>query len=223
MTVSERILNIKNELPPTVKLVAVSKFKPVEDIMEAYNAGLRDFGENRPQEMAEKTKQLPKDIQWHFIGHLQTNKIKLILSDVYMIHSVDSLKLAREINSQANSRGLVKDCLLQVHIAREETKQGFLIEELKCLMEELLSLKNIRICGLMGMASFVNDVTLIRGEFRNLKEQFDYLKKHYFTSNEFFKEISMGMSGDYKIAIEEGSTIVRIGTGIFGSRLQATK
>jgi len=218
MTISANIEEIKKELPPSTRLVAVSKFKPAEDIMEAYNSGLREFGENRPQEMQMKAQTLPSDIKWHFIGHLQTNKVKMIIDKAYLIHSVDSVKLAQEIDRQASLRSITKDCLLQIHIAMEETKQGFTSAEIRESIDILKSLKNIRICGVMGMASYVSERDQIRKEFAALKSEFDFLKETYFRDSECFKEVSMGMSGDYRIAIEEGSTIVRIGTGIFGVR-----
>ncbi len=218
MTISARIEEINKELPPTTRLVAVSKFKPAEDIMEAYNSGVREFGENRPQEMQMKAQTLPPDIKWHFIGHLQTNKVKMIVDKADLIHSVDSIRLAQEIDRQAELRSITKNCLLQIHIAMEETKQGFTHEEINEGMGILKSLKNIRICGVMGMASYVSETEQIRNEFRALKAEFDSLKEKHFKDSCYFKEISMGMSGDYRIAIEEGSTIVRIGTGIFGVR-----
>ena len=218
MTISAHIEEINKELPPSTRLVAVSKFKPAEDIMEAYNSGLREFGENRPQEMQMKAQTLPQDIKWHFIGHLQTNKVKMIIDKAYLIHSVDSVKLAQEIDRQASLRSITKDCLIQIHIAMEETKQGFTSSEIRESIDILKSLKNIRICGVMGMASYVSETDQIRKEFASLKSEFDFLKENYFSDSEYFKEISMGMSGDYRIAIEEGSTIVRIGTGIFGIR-----
>lgn len=218
MTISAHIEEIKKELPPSTRLVAVSKFKPAEDIMEAYNSGLREFGENRPQEMQIKAQTLPSDIKWHFIGHLQTNKVKMIIDKACLIHSIDSVKLAQEIDRQASLRSITKDCLLQIHIAMEETKQGFTSAEIRESIDLLKSLKNIRICGVMGMASYVSETGQIRKEFATLKSEFDFLKENFFSDSECFKEISMGMSGDYRIAIEEGSTIVRIGTGIFGVR-----
>jgi len=218
MTISAHIEEIKKELPPSTRLVAVSKFKPAEDIMEAYNSGLREFGENRPQEMQIKAQTLPSDIKWHFIGHLQTNKVKMIIDKACLIHSIDSVKLAQEIDRQASLRSITKDCLLQIHIAMEETKQGFTSAEIRESIDLLKSLKNIRICGVMGMASYVSETGQIRKELATLKSEFDFLKENFFSDSECFKEISMGMSGDYRIAIEEGSTIVRIGTGIFGVR-----
>ncbi len=218
MTIVSAISEIQKELPPTVKLVAVSKFKSNEEILEAYEAGLRDFAENRPQELKQKIYDLPKDINWHFIGHLQTNKIKMITDGVSMIHSVDNLRLAREINKEFQKKQIVVDCLLQVYIAKEETKQGFSEEELVESIIELKSLSYLRICGLMGMASFVDDSRQIKIEFSTLRTLFLKLKNQYFNDCDYFKEISMGMSGDYRLAIEEGSTIVRIGSKIFGHR-----
>jgi pyridoxal phosphate enzyme (YggS family) len=218
MIVSGSLSEIYKELPPNVKLVAVSKFKPAASIMEAYNAGQRDFAESRPQELKDKISIMPKDITWHFIGHLQANKIKMIIEDVSLIHSVDTLRLAIEIDKEASKRSLVKDCLIQIHIAKEETKQGFSRIEIMESIEEIIKLKNIRVCGLMGMASFVDDEQQIRREFSTIRELFQTLKQTRFINLDYFKEISMGMSSDYKIAIQEGSTIVRIGSKIFGDR-----
>ncbi|MDI3526645.1 MAG: dependent protein, partial [Tenuifilum sp.] len=211
----------KSELPSHVKLIAVSKTHPVEAIMEAYNAGHRLFGENKVQELVSKYEQMPKDIEWHLIGHLQTNKVKYIAPFVSLIHSVDSLKLLKTINKEAAKNNRVIDCLLQVHIAQEETKFGLSTQELHDILKspELDQLNNIRICGLMGMATFTDNIQQVRNEFRNLKNIFDEVKNAYFQMESFFKEISMGMSGDYRIAIEEGSTMVRIGSNIFGHRI----
>ena len=202
-----------------VNLVAVSKTKPAEDLLELYNLGQRYFGENYVQEMADKAAQLPKDIRWHFIGHLQTNKVKLIAGFVQLIHGVDSLKLLKEINKQAEKAGRVIDCLLQVHIAQEETNFGFDEKELNELMLQLpeASLNNIRIIGLMGMASFSDDMNIVRAEFRKLKAIFNQHAKLQ-TSNFELRTLSMGMSSDYKVAIEEGSNMVRIGSLLFGER-----
>lgn len=199
-----------------VTLVAVSKTKPFEEILELYNLGHRDFGENYVQEMAEKAKQLPQDIRWHFIGHLQTNKVKLIVSFVQLIQSVDSLKLLLEINKQAQKVNRVVDCLMQVHIAQEETKFGLDENELIELMKEFESkgMQNVRICGLMGMASFTDDMNKVRKEFQNLKRLFDRLTTH----DSRLTTLSMGMTSDYRIAIEDGSNMVRIGSLIFGER-----
>lgn len=213
--------NILTELGKTnTKLVAVSKTKPNEKILELYNQGQKIFGENRVQELVEKFEALPKDIEWHLIGHLQTNKVKYIAPFVHLIHSVDSFKLLKEINKQALKNERMVDCLLQFHIATEESKFGLDINEAKDILasNEFQNLKNIRIVGVMGMASFVYEENQVRGEFKNLKAIFDELKELYFKENDSFKEISMGMSGDYKIAVEEGSTIVRIGSLLFGKR-----
>ncbi|NOT51042.1 MAG: YggS family pyridoxal phosphate-dependent enzyme [Chitinophagaceae bacterium] len=208
--------SIKKELDlQEVLLVAVSKTKPVEDILELYNLGHRDFGENYVQELLEKAKQLPNDIRWHFIGHLQTNKVKLIVSFVQLIHGVDSLKLLKEINKEAGKSGRIVDCLLQVHIAQEETKFGFDEKELNDV--QMSGYANVQIKGLMGMASFTDDMDKVRTEFRNLKNLFD--KQAQLQTSNFKPQIlSVGMSSDYKIAIEEGSNMVRIGSLLFGTR-----
>jgi PLP dependent protein len=202
-----------------VTLVAVSKTKHVSDILELYDLGHRDFGENYVQEMVSKAEQLPKDIRWHYIGHLQTNKVKLIASFVQLIHGVDSLKLLKEINKQGEKCGRVIDCLLQVHIAQEETKFGLNEEELNELVRESreVSLQNVRVCGLMGMASFTDDMNEVREEFSYLKRLFD--EQALLTAPNFqIQTLSMGMSSDYKIAVEEGSNMVRIGSLLFGER-----
>ncbi|QKG80499.1 YggS family pyridoxal phosphate-dependent enzyme [Tenuifilum thalassicum] len=221
MSIADKLNTIKSELPSHVKLIAVSKTHPVEAIMEAYNAGHRLFGENKVQELVSKYEQMPKDIEWHLIGHLQTNKVKYIAPFVSLIHSVDSLKLLKTINKEAAKNNRVIDCLLQVHIAQEETKFGLSTQELHDILKspELDQLNNIRICGLMGMATFTDNIQQVRNEFRNLKNIFDEVKNANFQTESFFKEISMGMSGDYRIAIEEGSTMVRIGSNIFGHRI----
>ena len=195
-----------------ITLVAVSKTKPIEDILELYNLGHRDFGENYVQELTEKNEKLPNDIRWHFIGHLQTNKVKSITPFIYLIHGVDSLKLLKEIDKQAEKNKRVIDCLLQVHIAQEETKFGFDETELSGL--ELKQFRNVRIKGLMGMASLTDDINKIRIEFKSLKILFEKLK----IKNPELSILSMGMSADYKIAIEEGSNMVRIGSLLFGER-----
>ena len=195
-----------------ITLVAVSKTKPIEDILELYNLGHRDFGENYVQELSEKAEKLPNDIRWHFIGHLQTNKVKSIIPFVYLIHGVDSLKLLTEINKQAEKNKRIIDCLLQVHIAQEETKFGF--DETEFSNLELKQFLNVRIKGLMGMASLTDDINKIRIEFKSLKTLFEKLK----TLNPELSILSMGMSADYKIAIEEGSNMVRIGSLLFGER-----
>ena len=220
MNIAANITKIKNSLPREVRLVAVSKTKPNEDILEAYNAGHKIFGENKVQELMQKYEQLPKDIEWHFIGHLQTNKVKYIAPFVHLIHSLDSEKLLFEINKEAFKNRKVINCLLQFHIASEETKFGLNIEEAYHLIKTYLHVNNpyLRITGVMGMASLSDDQQLIRGEFQTLKSYFDKIKMDYFKDFDYFKEISMGMSGDFRIAIEEGSTMVRIGTLIFGER-----
>lgn len=215
----QKYLIIKQELKGNVTLIAVSKTKPVEDILELYHLGQRDFGENYVQEMVDKQAQLPNDIRWHFIGHLQSNKVKNIASFVHLIHGVDSLKLLQEINKQAVKNNRVINCLLQVYIAREETKFGLDENELSNLMENMETgeLSNIRVTGFMGMASFSDDMVLVRSEFKNLKRLFDKYHQPQ-TSNLKPQILSMGMSSDYKIAIEEGSTMVRIGSLLFGER-----
>ncbi|MHC1778800.1 MAG: YggS family pyridoxal phosphate-dependent enzyme [Bacteroidales bacterium] len=214
----EALHKIKSDLPPNTKLVAVSKFKPAETILEAYNEGQRDFGENRPQELSSKMEVLPSDIRWHFIGHLQTNKIKYIIDKVFLIHSVDSVKLLEEINKEAVKRNLTVNCLLQVYIAKEETKQGLSETELIEIVKSKESFRGVRICGLMGMASFTEDKEEVKREFSYLSDLFNNLKRNYFRNDPYFHEISMGMSGDYDIAIEFGATLVRIGSLIFGER-----
>lgn len=208
-------LNEKN-----VTLVAVSKTKPNAAIQEMYNEGQRIFGENKVQELTQKYDDLPKDIKWHLIGHLQTNKVKYIAPFVQMIHSVESLKLLKEINKQAKRHDRVIDCLLQMRIAQEETKFGMTIQMVNELLnaESYKSFENIRIVGVMGMATFTYDEQQVQSEFRKLKSIFNNLKESYFAEQPSFKEISMGMSGDYKLAIEEGSTMVRIGSLLFGAR-----
>lgn len=212
MVNTEKYREIFNELQErNVTLVAVSKIKPVEDIMALYNLGQRDFGENYVQELVDKQAALPKDIRWHFIGHLQSNKVKYIAPFVHLIHGVDSLKLLQEINKQAGKCGRVIDCLLQVHIAQEETKFGFDIFEAQQALDQFSDLRmtDSRIVGLMGMASFSDDSSKVRAEFKGLKRLFD---------SSSLSVLSMGMSGDYKMAVEEGSTMVRIGSLLFGVR-----
>jgi PLP dependent protein len=219
MSVALQIEKIKKEIPSHVKLIAVSKTKPISLLQEAYDAGQRNFGENKIQEMTEKWEQLPKDICWHMIGHVQTNKVKYMAPYVGLIHGVDSLKLLLEINKQAKKYNRVIDCLLQIHIAEEESKFGLNQEELIEILNhvEFQNWKNIKIIGLMGMATFTEDKTQIQKEFCSLKELFDMIKSKY-TDLKDFKTLSMGMSGDYEIAIENGSNMVRIGSKIFGSR-----
>jgi pyridoxal phosphate enzyme (YggS family) len=211
---------LKNELPAYVKLIAVSKTKTVEEILEAYNAGHKCFGENKAQELLAKKDFLPSDIEWHFIGHLQTNKVKFIAPFVNMIQSVDTAKLLTVINNEAARIGKVVNCLLQLHIAEEESKFGFSMDELVAVFESKMldNMNNIRICGLMGMASFTENVSQVRKEFAYLKECFDKIKAKYFDDNSCFEKISMGMSDDYEVAVESGSTMVRIGSMIFGER-----
>lgn len=220
--IASNIISLKNSLPPSVKLVAVSKTRTIDEIMEGYNAGQRLFGENRVQELLIKKDLLPSDIEWHLIGHLQTNKVKHIVPFISMIESVDSLRLLETINAEAMKSGRMVDILLQVHIAREETKFGFSKEELGAMTERgnFKDLKNLRICGVMGMATFTTDKEQVMTEFRYLAELFSDLKSSYFHSNAGFREISMGMSDDYEIAVREGSTIIRVGSLIFGPRLK---
>ncbi|MBQ6082770.1 MAG: YggS family pyridoxal phosphate-dependent enzyme [Bacteroidales bacterium] len=223
--VKENLETVRKTIPSGVLLVAVSKTKPVEDIQEAYDAGQRVFGENHALEMRDKHEVLPKDIDWHFIGHLQTNKIKYIVQYVRLIHSIDTFNLLQAVNKEAVKHDKVVDCLLQFHIAEEETKFGFTLDEIEnCNVETqdfasvLASMKNVRICGVMGMATNTDDMEQVRKEFRHLKEIFNTLKAKYFADCKWFKDISMGMSHDYPIAIEEGSTMVRVGSKIFGER-----
>ncbi|GAB1373189.1 MAG: YggS family pyridoxal phosphate-dependent enzyme [Bacteroidales bacterium] len=218
MSVENNLKYFREELPSTIKLVAVSKFKPDSLILEAYNIGHRDFGENRPQELSAKMERLPSDIRWHFIGRLQSNKIKMIIDKVYLIHSADSFKLITEISKEALKRGLEPSILIQQHISKEDTKQGFTDLEMDEAAKLAIECGNIKLKGVMGMASLTDDFNMVREEFRQLRTTFERLKSKYFSNNPDFCEISMGMSGDYKIAAEEGSTIVRIGTGIFGER-----
>lgn len=220
MSIKENLLKLNEEIPSNVKLVAVSKTNPVEKILEAYQCGQKVFGENRVQELIEKQPKLPDDIEWHFIGHLQSNKVKYIASYISMIHSVESLKLLQEINKEAQKKNRIINCLLEMYIAKEETKFGLDYEEAVAIIEseEYKKMQNIRICGVMGMATFSEDTELVRNEFKDLKTIYHQLKSKYFCEDKCFREISMGMSGDYTIAIEEGSTIVRIGTAIFGER-----
>ena len=218
--IKENLNIVRATVPSNVTLIAVSKTKPVSDLQEAYDAGQRIFGENKALEMRDKHQQLPDDILWHFIGHLQTNKIKYIAPFVTLIHAIDSLSLLEAVNKEALKNNRVIDCLLQFHIAQEETKFGLDLEEAEALLqsETYKDLKNINICGVMGMATFTDDAAQVRDEFKSLKNIFDKLKENYFKDKESFKEISMGMSDDYPIAIEEGATMVRVGSKIFGAR-----
>lgn len=220
MGICENIENIRKTLPEGVKLIAVSKTKPAMDIEEAYQCGQRAFGENKVQEMAEKYEILPKDIEWHLIGHLQTNKVKYIAPFVSLIHAVDSLKLLKVIDTEAGKCNRIIPCLLQFHVAEEETKFGLNEEEACQLLEsaDYKSLKNIRIAGIMGMATNTDNEKQIRKEFNHLHRIFSGLKERYFSDGNDFKEISMGMSGDYRLAVLEGSTMVRVGSSIFGAR-----
>ncbi len=225
MTIKSNIKDLLTELRDTqAKLIAVSKTQPIENIREAYETGHRIFGENKAQEMTTKYQALPKDIEWHMIGHLQTNKVKFIAPFVALIHSVDSIKLLEEIDKQGKKAGRTIPCLLQVHIAEEETKFGFDADEVVSLLSgsSLLQLKNIEVKGLMGMATFTENEELIRKEFRSLKRLFNNLNESKLPSNVKMEELSMGMSSDYKIAVQEGSTYVRIGTAIFGERNYTT-
>ena len=218
--IKENLDAIRKTIPEHVTLVAVSKTKPVAALQEVYEAGQRHFGENKVQEMTEKSEVLPKDIKWHLIGHLQTNKVKYIAPYVHLIHSVDSFKLLKEIDKEAKKNNRIIDCLLQFHVAQEETKFGLDFEEAKELIEnpEFIDLHNVHLVGVMGMASFTENEDVVRKEFQQLEEYFQLIKSYYFTFNDDFKEISMGMSGDYQLAIEEGSTMVRVGSSIFGTR-----
>ena len=216
MSIAKRLHDIKSTLPPGVTLVAVSKTKSEDEIMEAYRAGQRIFGENKVQELTGKQEALPKDIQWHMIGHLQRNKVKYIAGFVTLVHGVDSLRLLREIDKRGADQGRVIDCLLQVHIARESTKFGLDQGELAEVLQawDTGALPHVRLCGLMGMATFTDDQAQVREEFRFLKSLFDRVR----AGREGFDTLSMGMSGDYLTAIEAGSTMVRLGSSIFGSR-----
>ncbi len=218
--IAENLSLVLKELPEHVQLVAVSKTKPSSFIVEAYDAGERHFGENKALEMRDKSLELAEDIKWHFIGHLQRNKVKYIIPSVHLIHSVDSFRLLQEINKEATKKDKVVNCLLQFHIAKETSKFGFSIEEANKVLtsEEFLLLKNINIIGVMGMATFSDDKKLVRSEFKTLKNIFEELKSTVFSEKNDFKEVSMGRSGDYLLAIEEGATIVRVGSSIFGNR-----
>lgn len=217
MSITQNLNSVRNSIPEGVTLVAVSKTKPNEAIEEAYAAGQRVFGENKVQELVAKHETLPKDIEWHMIGHLQSNKVKYIAPFVHLIHGVDSLKLLKEINKQGTKVNRVIDVLLQMHIAQEETKFGLNKEELNEILDKLNDFPNVAVKGLMGMATFTEDVSKIKQEFNQLKSTFEHSKIHSNLSKDF-KTISMGMSGDYKEAIECGSTMVRVGSSIFGVR-----
>lgn len=220
MNIAENIAKIKKQIPEHVKLVAVSKTKPNEDILEAYNSGQKVFGENKIQDLVRKYNELPKDIEWHFIGHPQTNKVKFIAPFIHLIHGVDSLKLLKVINKEAIKNNRVISCLLQFHIATEQTKFGLTLSEAREIItsNEFSLLKNIQIAGVMGMATYTDNTEQIKNEFGVLKSIFNTLKNEYFSTSDFFNEISMGMSDDFPFAIEMGSTIIRVGSKIFGPR-----
>lgn len=221
MSIADNLKQITAELPERVRLVAVSKFHPNEALEEAYHAGQRIFGESKVQEMTAKYENLPKDIEWHFIGHLQSNKIKYMIPYVAMIHGIDSYKLLVEVNKQARKAGRIVNCLLQIHIAEEDTKFGFTPEECQDMLKsgEWKKLNNIRICGLMGMASNTDKIEQVKEEFRSLNRYFREMKSNWFSDSSVFRELSMGMSHDYHEAIAEGSTLVRVGSKIFGDRI----
>lgn len=220
MSIAKQLESVQKNIPEQVTLVAVSKTKPDEDLLEAYSAGVRIMGENKVQELVGKYERLPKDIEWHMIGHLQSNKVKYIAPFVSLIHAVDSLKLLKEINKEAKKNNRTIDCLIQLHVADEESKFGFNPNNIQDIIAEILNKdwQNIRIVGLMGMATFTDNKEQIRREFRTLKQSFDKLRSDIYKNNSNFSTLSMGMSGDYKLAIEEGSTMVRIGSTIFGAR-----
>jgi hypothetical protein len=224
MLIKENLQKICSSLPSGVKLVVVSKTRTKSEILEAYEAGQRAFGENKVQELLPKQRELPQDIEWHLIGHLQTNKVRSVVPYVSVIQSIDSLKLLQTVNHEAQLAGRVVSCLLQLHIAREETKFGFSYNELTAALTspEFSAMKNISVAGVMGMATFTDDIDQVRQEFRSLRNIFDELKQNIFKDDAGFSEISMGMSDDYQIAVEEGSTIVRIGSKIFGPRVYAS-
>ena len=222
MTVADNLQSIFKELPEQVRLIAISKTKTPEQIMEAYNAGHLDFGENKAQELLPKYEALPKDIHWHMVGHLQSNKVKYIAPFIKLIHSIDSLKLLKTVNKEARKNDRIIQCLLQLHIAEEESKFGLQYEEACGLLESeaFRNMENVEICGLMGMATLTDNTDQIRSEFRQLKQYFDTIRERYFPGKASFREVSMGMSGDYRLAVEEGSTMVRIGSAIFGERVK---
>jgi PLP dependent protein len=221
MNIQNNLHKFLSEIEGTsTQLIAVTKTKPIETILEMYQMGWKIFGENKVQELVPKYEALPKDIEWHLIGHLQSNKVKYIAQFVSLIHSVDSPKLLKEIDKQAQKQQRIIDCLIQIHIAEEETKFGFSFEEAEHFLKsnELTQMQNVRVIGVMGMATFTEDSHQVRKEFRSLKQFFDKIKQEVKQSNIDFKQISMGMSDDYAIAIEEGSTMIRIGSAIFGRR-----
>ena len=218
--IQTQLNSVRAQIPEQDTLIAVSKTKPVSDLQVAYDAGQRHFGENKVQEMVDKAAQLPPDIRWHLIGHLQTNKVKYMASFVHLIHGVDSLKLLQEIDKQAKKAGRIQDVLLQFYIAQEDTKFGLNLQEAKEILAsiEFQQLKRIQVCGVMGMASNTSDEKQVAREFTELKKIFGTLQNKYFKDAPAFKEISMGMSGDYQLAIQTGSTMVRVGSKIFGGR-----
>lgn len=220
INIAGNIKKIREAIPSSVKLICVSKFHPNEAIMEAYSAGERCFGENRPQEMLEKAQSLPDDIQWHFIGNLQTNKVKMVVPHAVMIQSMSNERLVDEIEKCASRLGKIQDVLIELHVAQEETKQGFSPDEAINLFsrEYIDAHPHIRICGVMGMASNTDNMEIVKNDFLKIRQTFNSLKNGVFTNDEHFKEISMGMSGDYPLGIESGSTIVRVGSAIFGAR-----
>ncbi|MDA3890503.1 MAG: YggS family pyridoxal phosphate-dependent enzyme [Salinivirgaceae bacterium] len=220
MNISENLLKIQSTIPANVKLVAVSKTKPNEYVEEIYNAGQRVFGENRPKELKQKHEDLPKDIEWHFIGHPQSKQVKYFAEFVQLIHGVENIKLLQVINKEGVKHNRVINVLLQFYIAQEETKFGLDLIEANALLhsDEFKEINNVKVVGVMGMATYTDDIEQIRSEFKNLNQIFTELKQGFFAGDESFKEISMGMSGDYEIAIEEGSTMVRVGSSIFGVR-----
>jgi pyridoxal phosphate enzyme (YggS family) len=217
MTIKENLDSLYALIPPDVKLVAVSKMQSPERILEAYSAGQRRFGENKVQELINKKPLLPNDIEWHFIGHLQTNKVKFIAPFIHVIQCIDSLKLLKEVDQQVKQSGRIIDCMLQLYIATEETKFGLDYNEVEDLLtsEEFKKLKHVKITGLMGMATFTNNTEVVEMDFRKLREYFDSLSRKYFSADPAFREISMGMSSDFRLAIKQGSTMVRIGSAIF--------
>jgi PLP dependent protein len=221
MGIVQNLSELKRKIPAHVSIIAVSKTVDVSGISQAYDAGQMDFGENKVQEVTFKAPLLRPDIRWHFIGHLQTNKVRFIVSFIHMIHSIDSFKLLKEVDKEAAKTGRIVPCLLQIHIATEETKYGLSYEEACGILESAgyPGLKNIRVCGLMGMATYTDDLALVRTEFRQLREYFSGIKSRYFHLDPGFRELSMGMSGDFMTAVEEGSTMVRIGTSVFGERV----
>lgn len=220
MSIVDNYIAIKRNIPQDVKLVAVSKFHPVDAIQRIYDGGQRIFGESRMQELSQKHELLPSDIEWHFIGHLQTNKVKSILPYTHTIHSIDSIKLLKEIEKEAIIINKIVYCLLEIHIAQEDSKYGLSFDECRHFLEngEWKDLKYAKISGIMGMATNTDDANTVRNEFKVLKSFFDEIKRNHLADAEYFKDISMGMSHDYKIAIEEGSTMVRVGSSIFGER-----